>query len=219
MQLIAIDKKAKANAQETVGKFSSPSKMPCYSWSIPAKKCRQGSKLAKIKGSVCHGCYALKGFYNMPSTANAMLRRFNAWKNRKAFVSSFVQALQGEKNFRWFDSGDLQSLEMLEDINSIALECPSTDFWLPSKEVETVKLFLQKHPEGFAKNLTVRLSAFFIDQTAHSMLTGCGSIVVSTWEKMPSDAIACNAPGQGGKCLECRACWKRDVATIAYLKH
>ena len=50
-------------AELAVGNLSRPSKMPSYAWSISARRCNVGSKLAKVKGSVCEGCYALKGRY------------------------------------------------------------------------------------------------------------------------------------------------------------
>jgi hypothetical protein len=34
------------------------SKMPCATYSLPAQECKVGQALAKIPGSVCHGCYA-----------------------------------------------------------------------------------------------------------------------------------------------------------------
>ena len=46
-----------------VGGLSKPSKMPGWSIGIPAKECNTGSKLVNVKGSVCEGCYALKGCY------------------------------------------------------------------------------------------------------------------------------------------------------------
>jgi hypothetical protein len=221
MQLIQIQKrqakKEKEKAIGEVGGFSQPSKMPCYSWSIPAQLCKTGSKLAKIEGSVCHGCYALKGFYHMPSTKNAMRRRYGKIKN-KNFVKSFVAALQGETFFRWFDSGDLQSMGMLQNIVEIAKQTPHCKHWLPTKEVVLVSQFL-KSGKSFPENLTVRVSAPMINQVSHSTVTGQGSIVLTDFSMAPIGAIACNAPKQDGKCLECRACWKRDVATIAYLKH
>jgi hypothetical protein len=36
------------------------SKMPCATYSLPAQECKVGQALAKIPGSVCHGCYADK---------------------------------------------------------------------------------------------------------------------------------------------------------------
>jgi len=52
-------------------KLSNTSKMPCKSWGIPATKCITGKKLNKIAGSVCNGCYALKGAYSWPVVKNA----------------------------------------------------------------------------------------------------------------------------------------------------
>ncbi len=46
--------------------LSKPSKMPGYGWSTPASRCITGSKLRRIKGSVCHGCYAMKNRYVFP---------------------------------------------------------------------------------------------------------------------------------------------------------
>ena len=48
---------------EIVGGLSRPSKMPCYSWGIPAQSCITGGKLAAIQGSICQQCYALKGHF------------------------------------------------------------------------------------------------------------------------------------------------------------
>ena len=62
-------------AEASVGGLSAPSKMPSYAWSISAKRCNIGSKLAKVEGSVCHKCYALKGRYMFPMVQNAHLRR------------------------------------------------------------------------------------------------------------------------------------------------
>ena len=47
--------------EKKIGTLSNPSKMPSYAWGISAKKCLTGSKLAKIPGTICNKCYALKG--------------------------------------------------------------------------------------------------------------------------------------------------------------
>ena len=52
-------------ASKIVGKLSKTSKMPCYSYNLPATKCITGAKMAKIKGTTCYDCYAL-GMYNFP---------------------------------------------------------------------------------------------------------------------------------------------------------
>ena len=45
--------------------FTRTSKMPGLSYSLPAWECKTGSKLRKVKGSVCASCYALKGNYTV----------------------------------------------------------------------------------------------------------------------------------------------------------
>ena len=37
--------------------------MPCPSWGISAARCRVGMALARREGTVCSGCYAMKGTY------------------------------------------------------------------------------------------------------------------------------------------------------------
>ena len=58
--------------------LSNPSKMPCYSFNIPAfKYCPAAQLLAKIKEAgkkfICDSCYACKGFY-MFSNVKASLQ-------------------------------------------------------------------------------------------------------------------------------------------------
>ena len=50
-------------AKEITGSLTRTSKVPGLSYSLPAWECKTGSKLRKIKGSVCASCYALKGNY------------------------------------------------------------------------------------------------------------------------------------------------------------
>ena len=51
----------KTLAKEHAHTLSKPSKMPGHAYSVSAKECGIGGKLAKQKGTVCHDCYALKG--------------------------------------------------------------------------------------------------------------------------------------------------------------
>ena len=67
-----------AEARAVAHTLSSPSKMPGYGYSIPAFRCKIGSLLRQIKGTVCNSCYALKGRYVFPVVKDAMERRFSA---------------------------------------------------------------------------------------------------------------------------------------------
>ena len=65
-------KQMESEAVLTVGSgLSKTTKMPCSSFNLSALDCITGSKLVKIEGTVCFGCYALDGNY----------RRFN-WINK-----------------------------------------------------------------------------------------------------------------------------------------
>ena len=57
--------------EKKIGTLSNPSKMPAFGWGISAKKCVTGVKLAKIKGTICSKCYALKGRYVFKNVFNA----------------------------------------------------------------------------------------------------------------------------------------------------
>ena len=91
------------------GGLSKPSKMPGYSYNLPATKCITGSKLVKIPGSVCFGCYALKGRYRFPNVKDAMQRRLDSLTH-PLWVQAMATSILDTKIefFRWHDSGDLQ---------------------------------------------------------------------------------------------------------------
>ena len=122
-------------AKQITGGLSKPSKMPGLSYGISAKQCNVGSKLAKVPGSVCNGCYALKSNYQYPSVAAAHQKRLDGLESI-SWVDSMVKLISssGEAYFRWHDSGDLQSLQHLLDIVRIAELLPNVSFWLPTKE-------------------------------------------------------------------------------------
>ena len=148
-------------AEEMVGGLSAPSKMPSYAWSISAKRCNIGSKLAKVKDSVCYNCYALKGRYMFPMVQDALERRHDAWANdREKWVDAMIYIMHNKKHiintghFRWFDSGDIQGESMLKDMNTVAWASPHIRFWLPTKEYKLIK----DSKLDIAPNLIIRVS-------------------------------------------------------------
>ncbi len=68
-------------AWNIVGGLSKPGKMPGWSIGLPAKECKTGSKLRKIKGSTCYNCYAMKGCYVFKVVQDAQYRRLEALKD------------------------------------------------------------------------------------------------------------------------------------------
>lgn len=197
--------------------LSKPSKMPCPGWSIDPKLCIVGGKLSLIPGSACWDCYAKKDHYR---TYSKSVKR--AWANRlkgyhgPMWVPCMVRMILGLPEFRWFDAGDLQSLEMLERIVEIAVQTPNTKHWLPTQEHAIVRWYKLRHGE-FPGNLVVRESGPMIDgppprtdqptSTQHSELG------------KPHHGIECQSMRNGGSCGDCRLCWDPTVANISYLHH
>ena len=94
----------KTEAIEIIGGLSSPSKMPSYSFSIPASKCITGTKLRNVKGSVCSKCYAMKGMYRFPVVKNALMKRFDnlthpQWVEAMTFL---INKVEKSGYFRFF---------------------------------------------------------------------------------------------------------------------
>lgn len=198
-----------------VGGLSKPSKMPGWAYGIPAQACKVGSLLRKVKGSTCEKCYALKGMYVFPVVKAALQRRLESVSN-PLWVAAMTELISRKTKkvpfFRWHDSGDIQSVEHLSKLVEIAKNLPSVSFWVPTRETAMVKEFL-RGGNTFPENFTVRISAPMIGRAPEKIAGTVGSSVEN-----PS-AFQCPAPQQGNSCLDCRACWKRDVEEVSYSKH
>ena len=103
-------------AKEITGSMTRTSKMPGLSYSLPAWECKTGSKLVTVPGSVCAGCYAMKGNYTRyPAIKAAQYVRLKSLKDQR-WVAAMVAQVMRQKFFRWHDAGDIQSPEHLQKI-------------------------------------------------------------------------------------------------------
>lgn len=206
-------------AIQIVGGLSSPSKMPCHGYSIPATTCVTGQKLAKTKGTVCSQCYAMKGFYRMQNVQSALERRFESLSHPDWIEAMVIVIGDGEKSgyFRWHDSGDLQSLGHLEAICEIADKLPEIKFWLPTREYSIVSEYVAKNGE-FPSNLTVRLSALKINATPPTSVANRLGVQTSSVSDSES-GFSCPSSRQGNKCLNCRSCWDKNTPNVTYRLH
>jgi hypothetical protein len=203
-------------AMEIIGGLSAPSKMPCSSYSISAKRCNTGSKLAKIEGTVCHNCYALKGNYvrYAKTIDTAHERRYQALSDPQWIEAmSFIINKQAMQYFRWHDSGDIQSFQHLLNIVSVADNCPNTQFWIPTKESNLVKQYLDTFG-SFPNNLIVRVSATKRDSNPPKFQ-------FTSTVHLANSAIGTECPSykQNGKCLDCRNCWDKSIPNVSYKYH
>jgi hypothetical protein len=202
-------------ANAITGGLSEPSKMPGYAYSLPARACKVGMQLAKVEGSICSSCYALKGRYRFTAVQNALKRRLKALKN-PLWVEAMAYSINHHAkrdfiHFRWHDSGDLQNLEHLELINEVCHKTPGVKHWLPTREIAVVTKFFETG-RTLAPNLIVRISAPMVG----AAIKGLPSLPVSTVGK-EGFGTQCEARHHGGRCDECRACW--STANINYPLH
>ena len=202
----------KKEASQITGGLSAPSKMPGPSYNLPATRCLTGAKLAKIPGSVCHGCYALKGRYRFTNVKDAMQRRLESLTHPR-WVEAMTYLIQTHKqgqHFRWHDSGDIQSSWHLKQIFEVCNRTPETRHWLPTRE----RKFLPLSPDSIPKNLKLVMSDHMVDQS-----TPVKSWPYTSGVTTAHAAVTCPAPKQGNQCKSCRACWDRSVKRVVYGKH
>ena len=198
----------KKELEKIVGGLSKPSKMPGPAYNLPASKCITGSKLVKIPGSVCHGCYALKGRYRFPNVQAALERRLKAIESPQ-WVDAMIQLIKPHKEFRWHDSGDIQSLEHLQNIFRICRKTPDTKHWLPTREAQILK---RVKVNEVPRNLVIRFSSHMIDQAPVNFWPWTSTVTTD-------GNHSCPAATQNNECKDCRQCWSRDIKNVSYGKH
>ena len=196
-----------SEALKLVGGLSKPSKMPGWAYGLPAKECKPGSKLVKVEGSTCPGCYDLKGCYVFKVVQEAQYRRLASVKH-ELWTAAMALLINSKKSkyFRWHDSGDVQDEEHLLKIFAVCKLTPSVKHWMPTREA-WVKRFLPLKPH----NLIIRFSAPMVDQEAPSSWPHTSTVVTS--------GRTCPAPTQDNECKDCRACWDPSVKNVAYGQH
>ena len=198
-------------AKEITGGLSSPSKMPGYAYNLPAWRCATGVKLQAVPGSVCAGCYAMKGRYRFRNVKDALNRRLNSLHHPQwveAMTTLVAWYSRKVPWFRWHDSGDLQGPDHLNNIFEVCTATPAVQHWMPTREVKLLKGI---QPEVVPKNLIIRVSSHMIDQGP-----------VNSWPHTSTVVRAgktCPAQDQGNACGSCRQCWNKDINNIAYPKH
>ena len=218
-------------ADENLGGMSDASKMPWLSWSLNSDDCKLGAVLKFVEGTVCSDCYADKGNYNYPNVVAAQERRLQTLSvspvARKKWQDNFVEFFQGHiamglpenmRYFRWLDSGDIQSVEMLEDIAEIARRVPDIKFWLPTRETSIFKRWFITAPP-VPHNLCIRFSANQVGKpVTHGLSTLNKNLSDSAVDYFDEEYEEWPAPKQDNTCGDCRKCWE-PAAKVGYHKH
>ena len=217
-------------AKESAGKLSlGNGKMPGSTFATDAFSCKVGDKLAKVKGSVCQSCYARKiqklrpsvnqGWSNNQKLAvNLIATAPHKWVAAMVFQVEKAAIKSGQPFHRWFDSGDLDSVAMLESICKVAKATPSIKHWLPTREGAILKAY-RKAGGSIPRNLRIRLSATMVNDLPVNAAKLLG-VSTSTVHKAGEPFVGrqCPAPDQGNACGSCRHCWISPV-NVSYRKH
>ena len=211
----------KAEAWEITGGLSNTHKMPGQSWGISPFRCVIGQKMAQVEGSTCAECYAMQRHYRYLNVMKAherryqqMLRALEDAEFRRLYIEAFVFLINNEPHFRWFDAGDIQSVEHLRLISEICEATPRTEHWLPTRELPFLKEYLFKYGAP-PSNLVVRASSAMIDgpPPEAEWMEEFGILTSGVSSTGDHD---CPAESQGGVCGACRRCWDRDVPHVTY---
>ena len=224
-----------ASAKQQAGGISSRnSKMPGSSFALPPSKCATGGKLMDVVGSVCHKCYAVKSENMYPSvrkgwsdnylSATAMIANNpKQWARAMAFQIERHAIKNSEPYHRWFDAGDLASVEMLIAIVETCKLTPQIHHWLPTREARLVKLWRDAggvEPD----NLVIRISSTMIGDAPRnapntSTVHNHGAEYVGRACPSTSDAHRAHRADKKANCADCRACWDKTVCNVSYPLH
>lgn len=203
-------------------KLSATGKMPCKSWSLQALDTCPGSvDMTHSSGLVaaCRGCYATAGNYRFSNVAAPRIHNQTDWK-RAAWTKNMIDAVGNDLFFRWFDSGDVYSLALARKILEVMRATPSTMHWLPTRMYKFKKFAVILAQMAALPNVVVRASSDSIHGApAETTLAHSSIIFDADNASQARGAVICEAYSRGGKCGECRACWDKSAAVIAYPQH
>lgn len=187
------------------------------SWSLQAVQDCPGSvgKNGQLVDA-CSGCYATMGFYvyNKPKAVRANNKL--AWQE-STWVADMVRALDNERYFRWYDSGDMYALELAEKMYEVMVLTPHVKHWLPTRMAKFAKFKSILQDMNRLENVMVRFSS---DSINGEYTPGVhGSTIIPNTDSVPSGVFVCRAYDNDGKCSGCRACYDKSVPVIAYVAH
>jgi len=201
-----------------MNKLSKTSKLDnILSWSLQALETCQGS--IGDDGELvpaCAGCYATQGTYNFPGTKKVRFDNKQAWQD-DAWVDTMVAALKKQSYFRWFDSGDMYSIQLALKMYAVMVKTPHVKHWLPTRMHKFAKYQQVLTKMAALPNVMVRPSSDAINGTFTAGVHG--STILPEGMPVPAGVKVCTAPTTNGKCSGCRACYSKDVAVVGYIAH
>lgn len=197
-------------------KLSDTSKTPGKSWSLQAIDTCPGSKQANGQlVPACRTCYATTGNYRFKNVKAAREHNRQDWQ-RDGWVEDMVKALDNERWFRWFDSGDMYHIDLARKILEVCERTPWVNHWLPTRMYKFDKFKYVLLELEDLENVCVRYSS---DSITGQTIPGWTTSTIIPSLEYETGAFVCKASTRGGKCGDCRACWDNSVSVVAYVGH
>ena len=187
------------------------------SWSLQAIDTCPGSVAAPGElVDACKGCYATTGNYRFANVKAPRLHNREDWQ-RLDWADDMVAALDADRYFRWFDSGDMYTLALAEKILEVMKRTPWVKHWLPTRMHKFPKFRQVLADMQALPNVMVRFSS---DSVTGQYTKGLhGSVIIPTAGDVKKGMTLCRAYENEGKCSGCRACYDKAVKVIAYAAH
>ena len=164
---------------------------------------------------VCAGCYATTGRYRMPRVKDVRAHNRADWQ-RDRWVGDMVEALDNERYFRWFDSGDIYHPALARKILAVVRGTPWCKHWIPTRSHKLRRIRPLLEQINAEDNAVVRYSSDLInvfDAQCH------GSVVVTPEANLDGVTVCRAYDHKPARCNGCRACWDKSFATIGYIAH
>jgi len=194
------------------------------SFSFEAGKTCKGSidPLTNKVCDACKGCYAKAGHYHYKVVKTP--RQINLAESKKdEWTTAMIAELDNHRYFRWFDSGDMYSVEFAEKLLEVIKATPWVRHWLPTRtwtlpEFNGVLEELNKLPQ-----VTVRYSSGSIKGETVKAKNGSTVIGIDHINKLEEGITVCGAYKKGKQktpsCNGCRKCWDKNISQVAYIAH
>ena len=171
--------------------------------------------------AACSGCYAKGGRYNFKNVKTP--RQINLVESKKdSWTSEMIEELDMHRYFRWFDSGDMYSVEFAQKVLEVAKATPWVKHWLPTrtwtlKEFNGVLEELNKLPNVVVRNSAGNVTGDIVE----SHKNGSTVIGIDHINTVSKEIHICEAYEEQnkGKCNGCRKCWNKDIKQVAYVAH
>tara|TARA_B000000609_G_scaffold120441_1_gene94384 strand:- start:779 stop:1225 length:447 start_codon:yes stop_codon:yes gene_type:complete len=148
-----------------------------------------------------------------------MAKRQDFMKSPK-WVELMVETINKTRSpyFRWFDSGDVQSVQHGHQILEVCERTPGKSHWIPTRETKIWKTVLLQRKGMLPGNVVLRASATMVNDSPLKSFENTSTVHDENYQG-PSLGHICPASQQSGKCGDCRACWNAEVKNVSYPKH